>query len=72
MYILINKQNYNTKVYKDKTELCNTLKISTKTLNRHLEDKKVFQNDQYVVSIPSYIQEKSNRGGKRSRFDGYF
>lgn len=66
MYILINKETYTTKVYKDKTEIAQELNISTKTLSRHLNNTNTYNNNTHIVTIPSYIQTKSNRGGKRN------
>lgn len=64
MYIVINKENNESAIIKDKTELSSFINISTKTIQRkdHLD---FWENNFYKVYKPSVVNIKSNRGGNR-------
>jgi hypothetical protein len=65
MYIVLSKTSTQTAIIKDQTELAGYLNKGIYTIRRKLKDVNRWETNEFIVIKPSYIQIKSNSGGKR-------
>lgn len=68
MYIIINKITQESAVIKEKTEVSNYINKSISTIYRN-ESKKIWETKEYLIYNPKVVILKSNRGGKREKFN---
>ena len=71
MYIVINKITQESAIFKEKTQLCEYIGASTRTILRN-EHKKMYEKGNYMVYFPNIIEIKSSRGGFRSGSSGIY
>jgi hypothetical protein len=64
MLIYIDKETYQTRVFKEKSSCAEFLGVDRSTLYRRMKNG-VYVGENYILSKPDFIQGKSLRGGKR-------
>lgn len=65
MYILINKNNQESAIIKEKTVLSTLIGKSVSTIYRN-RSLKMWETDEFTIYNPQKVEIKSKRGGKNN------
>lgn len=65
MYIIYKEDLSFIGIFKEKTALANVVGVSTATILRHLKDKR-WEKNGFIILFPTFVQEKSCRGGRNN------